>query len=188
VHRHDGTSHVTTSAEVLSSSFAMILSAPTSHHLPLSLDAILLPRCYSAPSMLFYLHFSLAASLSLPLSISTLFILSLSLSPSPSLFLSFSLYLLHCFSLSLSISFTVSLFLSLSPSMFHSFSLYLLHCFSLSLSHSQPLTCLEYIVSEALYECVVFVRLESWAVLGNNLVKALDAAVTHSLMGVKGIM
>jgi hypothetical protein len=43
-------------------------------------------------------------------------------------------------------------------------------------------------VSEALYECVVFVRLESWAVLGNNLVKALDAAVTHSLMGVKGIM
>jgi hypothetical protein len=117
----------------------MILSAPNSHHLPLSLDAILLPQCYS-----------ISTSLSLPLS------------PSHSLFLPFS--------------FSLSLYL------------HLLQCFSLSLSHSQPLTCLEYIVSEALYECVVFVRLESWAVLGNNLVKALDAAVTHSLMGVKGIM
>jgi hypothetical protein len=127
----------------------MILSAPNSHHLPLSLDAILLPRCYSAPSMLFC---SLNAILS-PL-------LSRCLSLPPTLYF----YPFHSLSLSISISFNVSL------------------------SYSQPLTCLEYIVSEALYECVVFVRLESWAVLGNNLVKPLDAAVTHSLMGVKGIM
>jgi hypothetical protein len=82
--------------------------------------------------------------------------------------------------------------LSLPPTLyfypFHSLSLSISISFNVSLSYSQPLTCLEYIVSEALYECVVFVRLESWAVLGNNLVKALDAAVTHSLMGVKGIM
>ena len=38
-------------------------------------------------------------------------------------------------------------------------------------------------MSQALYESVILVGLEGRAVLGNYLVKPLDAAVAHSLIG-----
>lgn len=43
------------------------------------------------------------------------------------------------------------------------------------------LTCFQDIVSQALHECVVFIRFEGRAILGNDFIEALDAAVAHSL-------
>lgn len=42
-------------------------------------------------------------------------------------------------------------------------------------------TCFQDVVSQALHECVVFIRFEGRAILCNNFIEALDAAVAHSL-------
>ena len=76
----------------------------------------------------------------------------------------------------------------LSFSLLLSLTVVLSQCFTPSHSLTPPppslsLTCLEYIMSQALYESVILVGLEGRAVLGYYLVKPLDAAVAHSLIG-----
>ena len=49
------------------------------------------------------------------------------------------------------------------------------------MEQGDSLTCFQDVVSQALHECVVFIRFEGRAILGNDFIEALDAAVAHSL-------